>query len=571
MIEISERASVTNTEEYAPDEATKELLQYKPGITKIPFAFEDAAEMLNFFYPPIQSGDINLHKWQTEVLELLCKPTFTKSSPLRFILAAANGSGKDAYVIAPFAIWHCMCKIRSRCIITSSSYNQLKSQTENYIRTLAQIINAEVGHEVFLIKQMHIICKETGSEIFMFCTDDAGRAEGFHPFADYKNAELCLLMNESKTIGDNIFDAFKRCDGYNRWIEVSSPGKTSGHMFTTYKRSVMYPEPMIQGQWYSRKVTAYDCPHKSINEIEEDKIDMGEHSPLFRSKNLAEFTSLDEQVVITQEALQKCLAYRSDDDSFIDLGIGKRSGLDLAVGGDENALVVTEGNKIIGEEYFRASDPSLTVDLVISFWQKYGMTPEQVKKGTFADHGGVGAVFAAMFRDKGWEPNWIMNQSRAMRTDRFGNRGAELWWNFKRLIEECMLMLPKNNLKLHSQLTSRYYKQQENTGKIILESKREAKSKGHGSPDRADALVLAFTGISVQDLRNAENGVVRKINKGIKHMTQEALVNSYNERKWAEFEDKLGHLKTSNNKNAVNKSRNPGLIIQRSYGYANNN
>ena len=36
----------------------------------------------------------------------------------------------------------------------------------------------------------------------------------------------------------------------------------------------------------------------------------------------------------------------------------------------------------------------------------------------------------------------------------------------------------------------------------MLEAKRDARAKGHGSPDRADALVLAFTGITVEVMRD---------------------------------------------------------------------
>jgi len=45
------------------------------------------------------------------------------------------------------------------------------------------------------------------------------------------------------------------------------------------------------------------------------------------------------------------------------------------------------------------------------------------------------------------------------------------------------------------QLCSRYYKQSNTNKRLILESKREAKANGHGSPDRADATVLAFADV----------------------------------------------------------------------------
>lgn len=52
--------------------------------------------------------------------------------------------------------------------------------------------------------------------------------------------------------------------------------------------------------------------------------------------------------------------------------------------------------------------------------------------------------------------------------------------------------------KCKSQLCNRKYKQQEG-GRLFLQSKRAAKSEGFNSPDRADSLILSFTGLTIED------------------------------------------------------------------------
>ena len=494
----------------APDEIDDELdivLAPAQHPKYTPLDLKSPAELIATFHPSIQNGDIALYPWQVEEAMFLAQPEFSKANPLRHILCACNGSGKDAYVIAPFAVWHAISKVRSRCIITSSSYTQLQSQTENYIRSLCASINDKLGAKIFIIKQMHIACTLTGSEIKLFSTDEPGRAEGYHPFPDYPKGELAIVINEGKTVNDRIFEALERCT-FNRWIVISSPGKTNGRMYNDYKRADVYPEPFRFGRTYARKVTAKECPHISELRIEQEKASYGEHHPWFRSARLAEFTSLDEAVVVTMESVQRCINFPGPHISF-----GKRAGLDLATGGDENAICVVDGNKITDMLAFKAGDN--VVNFCIELFEKHGFKKAN-SRNIYADHGGVGAAYAQNFREKGWELSWIMNQSKPINpAGIYGNRGAELYFNLRRLIDEC-LILGISDPKLISQLTSRYYTQHKTQGRIILEAKREARAKGHGSPDRSDALALAFVGVTadvIRDLINEQAGVIKTKHK----------------------------------------------------------
>ncbi len=72
--------------------------------------------------------DLKLYKWQAETLFQLAgytdindldlpKTRPTDKTPLYYNLVAANGSGKDQVVISSFAVWFCLSKVRSRCVI----------------------------------------------------------------------------------------------------------------------------------------------------------------------------------------------------------------------------------------------------------------------------------------------------------------------------------------------------------------------------------------------------------------------------------------------------------------------
>jgi hypothetical protein len=84
--------------------------------------------------------------------------------------------------------------------------------------------------------------------------------------------------------------------------------------------------------------------------------------------------------------------------------------------------------------------------------------------------------------------------------EHYENRGTETWATVRTLLQECFskhlqgqkpdIELP-NDDRLITQLTQRKYRMT-SKGKIALERKEDMKKRGLDSPDRADAVVLAF-------------------------------------------------------------------------------
>ena len=87
-----------------------------------------------------------------------------------------------------------------------------------------------------------------------------------------------------------------------------------------------------------------------------------------------------------------------------------------------------------------------------------------------------------------------MNVSeRSNDPDRYHNLRAELWWNFRELLDpdkEPISLPPDDDLL--SELASVKYKI-DSRGAIQIESKDDMKKRLGHSPDRADAAVLAFS------------------------------------------------------------------------------
>jgi len=469
--------------------------------------FADPAELVCFFDPQINAGEVTLHPWQVEVTEQLAAARPTSKNPYKFALCAANGSGKDYFVIAPFVIWFALTKIQSLCVITSSSGVQLTSQTENYIKRLAEKVNLFYGQTIFKIRQRFIYCSLTGSEIRLFATDEEGKAEGYHPLEP--NKEFAIIVNEAKTVAPEIFRALRRCTGYNYFIEVSTPGEPSGdfHRHFTSWQKYEYENAAVKLS-RTRRVNYYDCPHLSEIDFEEDKQEFGEHSALFRSKWLALFTSMGGQTVIGSDNIDKCIKTNCP---WIFKKWPKRVGIDFAAGGDETVVSIWQGNKRIAQLAFRERDTVVATDFIDKFLGKNNIPKDHIY--IWADDGGIGRGYIDNLQRLGYTGiNRILNNHAALRKKEFGNRGAELWFKFARLIQECVLILPVDDERGMTQLAQRYYRESTG-GRFFLQSKPEAKSEGRPSPDRADADVLAFTDLSLDDFLKPEEEPNKSKNK----------------------------------------------------------
>lgn len=339
---------------------------------------------------------------------------------------------------------------------------------------------------LFRSTQFHHIVPDLGSEIKLFATDEPGKAEGFHPF---DGGQMVLIINEAKSVKEEISDSLLRCTGYSHRLEISSPGPRSGFMFHHTHDAVAYPAPAELGKYYFRRVTAFDCPHITQAHIAQFAYDKGPDSPQYRSSILAEFSDFDMSNVITENDYSECLK-RPPKPLGEDIGIG----LDLAAGGDENACFVRKGNKIVHSFFFRNQDTD-TACLIID----RQLEPWKTSDYTFrADNGGIGKAMIDKLENLSWTISRTNNQSPAYSKREFLNLGAEMWFYVKRLIQRRDILLTDGNgkeiHKLQEQLTTRLFRGFDTTqGKYALESKQEARASGRPSPDRADAFVLCFS------------------------------------------------------------------------------
>jgi phage terminase large subunit len=209
-----------------------------------------------------------------------------------------------------------------------------------------------------------------------------------------------------------------------------------------------------------------------------------------------------------------------------------QGGLDVAdEGEDENSLAVRRGPVTTITMGWTGCLPN------VSALRAAKICEDEGADRLAYDRVGVGAGAAGVLEVEGhrFAVDGVIAQATPTRTryaddpdrqacDRFANLSAELWWNLRLLFENTwryvhegaefspdqLISIPHDD-RLISQLSSRLFELTP-TGKVAVESKKNMRRRGVRSPDRADALCLAFCPpLKLQIQMSADSGATPKV------------------------------------------------------------
>lgn len=476
----------------------------KPDFTGWDFA--NPIELLYFCDSEISSGRVTLYDWQIQFMLDFAAHDYTDAKPFQAVVRACNGSGKDRYIIASCIVWMAMKWRKTICVVTSASGAQLDNQTCRYIKTLCESFNRKfqamtgVTFDVWdcTYRKYELDFGKLGisdgsfSHIFCYATDEPKKAEGYHPAES--GAKMGIFVSEDKSVPDEINTAINKCTGYTHRCHVSTPGIPLGH-FHDYCNLAIKRENIVSIQddvkaedWIEYHIPASKCfrhlKQSYINQMERD-LPGGKNGAAYRSQVDAEFGTTDEMVVIPYTYIWQ--SYTNPPRHIPEAH--NNGGLDLSDGGDETVLAVRNGNRLIAVIPFKFQDTEDTKDFLIKLFKEHGLDHPDAR--ITADAGGIGKPILNALKRLGWTNIvFVLNQNKATLAATYANRGTEVFFNMRKLLENREIGLI-NEFKLNKQLGGRYYKL---TNKNIhqLLSKPEQKSKGYPSPDRADAVNLCF-------------------------------------------------------------------------------
>jgi hypothetical protein len=248
--------------------------------------------------------------------------------------------------------------------------------------------------------------------------------------------------------------------------------------------------------WNTITISAFDTPNFTGEQVPEDvaeklvtpgwveerRNDWGEGSPLWVSKVEGEFPDISDEYLITPAMIQKGI-----DTNLSGLDAG-RYGADIArFGTDKTTIYRNRGGVIRYVDSWGMTDTMKTTGKIINHMIRH---PHMKKVPIVVDVVGVGSGVHDRLKEQGFQSIPFSGAERAFRPDKFKNRRAELYWNFRLELDQFGYDLDPDDKALHEQLQSIKW-MTDSAGKIQIESKEDMRKRGVKSPDLADAAVYS--------------------------------------------------------------------------------
>lgn len=213
---------------------------------------------------------LELYPWQAQAA------TWFELAPVKTVqgtVSTPNESGKSSYLIPTLVLWWLFVHPMGKVVVTTKSGLQLDSQILPAIRRHSAKFPGWAFNE-------RKITTPTKGEAIFFTTDEAARAEGHHPLIDKFTGPVLIIVDEAKSVEEEIFDAIDRC-GYSALLYTSSPGHMYGRFWESHTN--------LELTFKRMKVGLLDCPHIAPDKIARIIAQHGEHSPLTLSTLHGEF------------------------------------------------------------------------------------------------------------------------------------------------------------------------------------------------------------------------------------------------------------------------------------------
>jgi hypothetical protein len=425
---------------------------------------------------------------------------------------SCNGSGKT-YTAAYAVLWWLMCFRNSLAITTAPTEHQVRDVMWREIR------RAYRGHEDLIDGTLLRTSLELGDKHYAngLSTNAPDRFQGFH------QDNILFVVDEAPGVAEEIFEAIEgsMTSARARLLLLGNPTARSGTFYEAFhgRREL----------WSTIHISAFDTPNFQTDGPDFQAIDReagelvlpglvtpkwaadalvnwGETSPMYQVRVLGEFPTEGEDTLIPLRLIEAAVNRVIEDSPPQDhLGEPEKTsedspqesleeppveiGVDVArFGSDRTVICVRKGPRVLSLSSYQRQDTMATAGAVARAIADH--RPGVVR----VDEIGIGAGVVDRLREQGHKHVKGANVAvKASNSEQFLNARAEIFDGLRVRFESGRISIPEDR-ELIGQLAALRYSFT-SSGQMKLEGKDELRRRGLPSPDRADALALAFASI----------------------------------------------------------------------------
>ena len=350
--------------------------------------------------------------------------------------------------------------------------------------------------------------------------DSADQFQGFH------SPNMFIVVDEAEGVDDEIYEAIESVmtSADPLLLLIGNPTTMTGAF-----RRAFYEERTL---YSTITISALDSPNVRAGQVvfpglttpawvEERREIWGEDNPVYRARVLGEFPDQGEDTLLSLRDIEAAVerpqlnlalevertpsanpelvegqsanpatgSGRTDWDAARTDATGPGEDAVLAVdvarfGSDRSVILRRRGDCIEDIRVLRQMDTMQLTGWVSAAIRE--CNPVEV----CIDEIGVGAGVVDRLRELGHQVRGINVARKARQGDVFLNLRAEAYWTLRERFASGRISIPSDNQLVGELAALRYAYDSE--GRIRMESKDEMRKRGLPSPDKADALMLAF-------------------------------------------------------------------------------
>ena len=412
---------------------------------------------------------VKLWSKQEQVLEEL------RDNP-RVAVKSGNGLGKG-FCAAVAILWFLCCHDTAVVLSTAPTFRQVRHVLWREVHRLYRRAQFPLGGNLLDTRL------EMSEERFALglSADSDEEFQGFH------SPNMLIVVDEAEGVEETIYEAIESVMTSEncKLLLIGNPTTMTGSF-----RRAFYDDREL---YSTITISALESPNVSEGRgmvrglatrrwVEERKVVWGEANPIYQARVLGEFPDQGEDTLIPLSMVEAGVNREID-------GSQETGPVLIAVdvarfGSDKSVILRRRGMAVEDIRAYRGLDTMRLVGLVVEAISS--CNPDEV----VVDGVGIGAGVVDRLREQGYRVQGVNAGTAARDGEHFANLRAEGFWNLRQLFLEGSLKIPPDN-ELVGQLAGLRYTFN-SLGQVVIESKEEMRSRGASSPDKVDALMLAF-------------------------------------------------------------------------------
>ena len=417
----------------------------------------------------------------------------------RVVVPSCHSSGKS-WIAARIATWFLTLHIPSRVVLTAPTHRQVRRVLWTEVRQAYAGAAGPLARTPPLPGEPRWTIDD-GWELLGFSTDDPDRFQGLHA------PHVLVIMDEAPGIPAPIWAAVEGvlASGDARLLAIGNPVEPSGEFWDLCRpgsgahkiaisafdtpnltRAGITQREIEEDVWQER--VAHRLPYPSLvgpDWVAERYRRWGPNSPMYLSRVLGQFlqSATDALLYLSWVTAAQQVELKSSEPCVL--------GVDVARFGDAETVGMLRRGSVAELAFTSAQEDTMqTAGRVVAAIRQHRPS------ACYIDEIGIGAGVLDRLREVTREQTprcrlvGLNSGERPNDTEQFANARAEWWWGLRERFEAGDIAIPDDD-ELAAQLTALKFRYT-SRGQVLIESKEDMRKRGLASPDRADALMLAF-------------------------------------------------------------------------------